>query len=83
MEPIETPNLTFDTGEGLPIGYLSEIGFFKPNLDSELSRLEKVSWKVNGRCETEAARMAKIDTDPPSGLPVELIEVLDFDTFEI
>ena len=83
MEPIETPNLNFDTGEGLPIGYLSEIGFFTPDLDAELARLEKMSWKVNGRCETEVARMAKIDTDPPSGVPVELIEVLDFDTFEI
>lgn len=83
MEPIETPNLDFDTGEGLPIGYLSEIGFFTPDLDAELERLEKMGWKVNGRCQTDSARMAKIDTDPPSGVPVELIEVLDFDILEI
>ena len=62
---------------------MSEIGFFTPDLDAEIKRLGKKDWKVNGRCETEAARMAKIDADPPSGVPVELIEVLDFDTLEI
>ena len=83
MEPIESPNPDFDAGEGLPIGYLSELGFITQDLDAELERLEKLGWQVNGRSVAPGARMAKIDTDPPSGVPVELAEVLDFDLFEI
>jgi len=79
MEPVETPRLDFSTGEGLPIGYLSEIGFFTPDLDMELKRLQELGWRVYGRCESPQARMVKIDTVPPSGIPVELIQVLDFE----
>lgn len=75
MEPIEPQGLGYDTGCGLPIGHLSEIGFFVPDLDRELERLAEFGWRVQDSIEDHGARMAKIDTDPPSGIPVELVDV--------
>ena len=75
VEPTEQQQLGFDTGCGHPIGHLSEIGFFVPNLDRELERLAKLGWKVTDAIEDHGARMVKIDTDGPSGFPTELIEV--------
>lgn len=80
MEPAKKSDLGYDTGEGLPIGHLSEIGFFTPDMDFELVRLEKLGWKVTGECADVGGRMVKIDTDPPSGIPVELIQILDSET---
>lgn len=77
MEPAENSTLGYNAGEGLSIGHLSEIGFFTPDIDAELERLEKLGWKVTGECADVGCRMVKIDTDPPSGLPVELIQLLD------
>jgi hypothetical protein len=65
----------------LPIGHLSEIGFFVPDLDRELARLAGLGWEVRDSIEDHGARMVKIDTDPPSGIPVELVDV-DFDAEE-
>ena len=79
MEPFGKSTLGYDTGEGLPIGHLSEIGFITPDMDAELERLGKLGWHVTGECADAGTRMVKIDTDPPSGIPVELIQVLDND----
>jgi hypothetical protein len=65
----------YDTGSGQPIGHLSEVGFFVPDLDRELERLSHLGWKVTDAISNPGARMVKIDTDPPSGFPVELIEI--------
>ncbi len=75
MEPVEPQGLGYDTGCGLPIGHLSEIGFFVPDLDRELERLADLGWEVRDSIEDHGARMVKIDTDPPSGVPVELVDV--------
>ena len=75
MQPEEPQDLGYDTGCGLPIGHLSEIGFFVPDLDEELKRLAGLGWAVCDAIEDHGARMVKIDTDPPSGVPVELVEV--------
>ena len=75
MEPDEPQELGYDTGCGLPIGHLSEIGFFVPDLDRELERLAGLGWGVRDSIEDQGARMVKIDTQPPSGIPVELVDV--------
>lgn len=75
MQPTEPQELGYDTGCGHPIGHLSEIGFFVPDLDEELERLADLGWGVTDEIEDLGARMVKIDTDPPSGFPVELIDV--------
>jgi catechol 2,3-dioxygenase-like lactoylglutathione lyase family enzyme len=75
MQPTEEQTLGYDTGCGHPIGHLSEIGFFVPDMDRELDRLAKLGWKVTDAIEDHGARMVKIDTDTPSGFPTELIDV--------
>lgn len=75
MQPEEPQALGYETGCGLPIGHLSEIGFFVPDLDRELARLAELGWEVRDSIEDHGARMVKIDTDPPSGIPVELVDV--------
>jgi catechol 2,3-dioxygenase-like lactoylglutathione lyase family enzyme len=75
MEPTEPQELGYDTGCGHPIGHLSEIGFFVPDLDQEVERLAGLGWEVRDEISDLGARMVKVDTDPPSGFPVELIEV--------
>jgi hypothetical protein len=75
MQPVEEQTLGYDTGCGHPIGHLSEIGFFVPDMDRELDRLAKLGWKVTDTIEDHGARMVKIDTDSPSGFPTELIDV--------
>lgn len=75
MQPTEPQEIGYDTGCGLPIGHLSEIGFFVPDMDEELERLASLGWGVRDSIEDHGARMVKIDTDPPSGIPVELVDV--------
>lgn len=75
MEPTEEQHLGFDTGCGVPIGHLSELGFFTPDMDKELARLATLGWKVTGSIEEDEYRMVKVDTEEPSGFPVELIEI--------
>ena len=75
MQPEEEQRLGYDTGCGHPIGHLSEIGFFVPDMDRELERLAKLGWKITDSIEDHGARMVKIDTDSPSGFPTELIDV--------
>ena len=76
VEPEEPQALGYETGCGLPIGHLSEIGFFVPDMDRELARLADLGWQVQDSIEDHGARMVKIDTDPPSGIPVELVDVV-------
>jgi hypothetical protein len=65
----------YDTGVGQPIGHLSEIGFFVPDMDEALQHLAPLGWRVTSRIDTEDARMYKVDTEQPGGLPVELIDI--------
>jgi catechol 2,3-dioxygenase-like lactoylglutathione lyase family enzyme len=67
--------LGYDTGVGQPIGHLSEIGFFVPDMDRELDRLGSLGWKVTSAIDSHGGRMCKIDTGKPSGIPVELIDI--------
>jgi catechol 2,3-dioxygenase-like lactoylglutathione lyase family enzyme len=75
MQPLEQQELGYDTGCGHAIGHLSEVGFFVPDMDEALDHLTKLGWIVTDDIADHGARMVKIDTDPPSGLPVELIDV--------
>jgi hypothetical protein len=65
----------YDTGVGQAIGHLSEIGFFVPDMDRALQHLSRFGWKVTSRIHHAIGRMYKIDTDPPSGIPVELVDI--------
>lgn len=71
------PQIGYDTGVGQPIGHLSEIGFFVPDMDKALSHLEPLGWQVTSRIDTQEARMYKVDTIQPGGIPVELIDIAD------
>ena len=71
----EQQKIGYDTGVGQPIGHLSEIGFFVPDMDRALEHLGQFGWKVTSRIHQPSARMYKIDTDPPSGIPVELVDI--------
>ena len=75
MQPEEQQELGYETGCGHPIGHLSEVGYFIPDMDRELERLSGLGWKVTDAIEEPGRRMIKIDTGQPSGFPVELIEV--------
>jgi hypothetical protein len=70
----------YDTGVGQPIGHLSEIGFFVPDMDKALQHLAPLGWQVTSRIDTEDARMYKVDTQKPGGLPVELIDIQSDET---
>ncbi len=69
----------YDTGVGHPIGHLSEIGFFVPDMTKELERLGKLGWELKDELNDIGVRMVKIDQKEPSGFPVELIELKDED----
>ncbi len=75
MEPVEKQQLGYDTGCSLPIGHLSEVGFLTPDIDSDLTRLEKLGWQVNEHMKSEASQEAKLDRVPPIGFPVELVQI--------
>lgn len=74
MEPLEKQTLGYDTGCGLPIGHLSEVGFLTPNLDAELERLGKLGWQVTDKISSDVSTEVKMDMDPPIGFPIELME---------
>ena len=75
MQPLEPQDLGYETNSGHPIGHLSEIGFFVPDMGEALTHLVKQGWRVTDEIADHSARMVKIDTDPPVGIPVELIEI--------
>ena len=77
MQPEDPQKIGYDTGSSnsQPIGHLSEIGFFVPDMDKALDHLAPLGWQVTTAIEDHGARMCKIDTLNPSGFPVELIDV--------
>ena len=42
-----------------------------------MSHLEPLGWQVTSRIDTQEARMYKVDTIQPGGIPVELIDIVD------
>lgn len=77
MQPKEPQTVGYESGSGdsQPIGHLSEMGFFVPDMDEALEHLGSLGWRVTTAIEDHGARMCKIDTPDPSGFPVELIDV--------
>lgn len=65
----------YDTGVGQPIGHLSEIGFFVPDMKRALAHLESLGWQVTSRIDTPDALMYKINNTKIPGIPVELIDI--------
>lgn len=75
MQPEEPQTLGYDTG-AQPIGHLSEVGFFVPEMEKALTHLGSLGWRVTTAIEDHGARMCKIEQqEKPSGFPVELIDV--------
>lgn len=66
--------LGYDTGVGQPIGHLSEIGFFVPNMKTAIEDLGGKGWEITSSIEIEGARMYKINNSQTPGIPVELID---------
>lgn len=62
-------------GSGLPIGVLVEVGFFVEDLEAEIARLEGAGYTVLWRGGRDGVAFAHLDTEPGSGIPIELIEV--------
>lgn len=77
MQPKDPQKIGYESGSAgsQPIGHLSELGFFVPDMDQALEHLGSLGWKVTTAIEDHGARMCKIDTPDPSGFPVELIDV--------
>lgn len=64
----------YDTGVGQPIGHLSEIGFFVPDMEKAMAKLAPQGWEVTSMIEVEGAKMYKISNRRTPGVPVELID---------
>lgn len=77
MQPRDPQKIGYDSGssDSQPIGHLSEVGFFVPDMDQALEHLGPLGWMVTSAIADHGARMCKIDTAEPSGFPVELIDV--------
>ena len=77
MQPEDAQKIGYDTGSrgSQPIGHLSEVGFFVPDMDRATDHLGSLGWRVTTAIEDHGARMCKMDTEQPSGFPVELIDV--------
>lgn len=65
----------YDTGVGQPIGHLSEVGFFVPEMDQALKDLGGKGWRVTSAIDQQEARMYKIENTLTPGIPVELIDM--------
>jgi len=63
------------SGSGLPIGLLVEVGFFVKDLDEEIARMAGAGYSVLWQGGNDGVSFAHLDTDPGSGIPIELIEV--------
>jgi catechol 2,3-dioxygenase-like lactoylglutathione lyase family enzyme len=70
----EEQTIGYDTGVGQPIGHLSEIGFFVPDMEKAMEDLGPRGWQVTSTIETEGAKMYKISNRVTPGIPVELID---------
>jgi catechol 2,3-dioxygenase-like lactoylglutathione lyase family enzyme len=67
-------NIGYDTGVGQPIGHLSEIGFFVPDMERAMEKLRPLGWEVSSAIEVDGAKMYKISNLRTPGIPVELID---------
>jgi catechol 2,3-dioxygenase-like lactoylglutathione lyase family enzyme len=75
LSKFEQPQkIGYDTGVGQPIGHLSEIGFFVPDMEKAMDDLGPKGWEVTSAIEAEGARMYKISNRLTPGIPVELID---------
>ena len=76
MQPKTPQKIGYDTGSknSQPIGHLSEVGFFVPDMDQALKHLGSLGWRVTTAIEDFGARMCKIDNNEVSCFPVELID---------
>ena len=74
MEPKDKQTLGYQTG-AQPIGHLSEVDFFVPDMDEAQNHLGSLGWKVTTQIKAHGARMCKMDKPEPTGFPVELIDV--------
>ena len=70
----EQQKIGYDTGVGQPIGHLSEIGFFVPDMGKALEDLGQKGWEVTSKIDIEGAKMYKINNPKTPGIPVELID---------
>ena len=70
----EQQKIGYDTGVGQPIGHLSEIGFFVPDMGKALEDLGQKGWEVTSKIAIEGAKMYKINNPRTPGIPVELID---------
>lgn len=75
----DTQGIGYDTGVGQPIGHLSEIGFFVPDMDRALASLSPNDWQIESEIKSSGARMLKLYNQRVPGLPVELIDLDDPD----
>ena len=60
--------------DGQPVGHLSEIGFFVPDMEKTLQDLEPKGWEVASAIEVDGARMYKVINSQTPGISVELID---------
>lgn len=75
LSKFERPQeIGYDTGVGQPIGHLSEIGFFVPDMERAMNDLGPKGWEITSAIETEGAKMYKISNRRTPGIPVELID---------
>lgn len=70
----EAQSIGYDTGVGQPIGHLSEIGFFVPDMEEAMKKLRPQGWEVTSAIDVEDAKMYKICNQLTPGIPVELID---------
>jgi len=62
-------------GSGLPTGLLVEVGFFVDDIDKEIARMTAAGYSLLWRGGRDGVTFAHLDTDPGSGIPIELMEV--------
>lgn len=60
-----------------PMGYLSEVGYFVPDLPREIERLTAQGWIIQSQSSDDDWREAHMRPDPPTGLIIELIEFFE------
>ncbi len=73
-ESVQSPDEPV-VGSGLPIGLLVEVGFFVDDIEKEIARLTAAGYVVLYRGGGDGTAFAHLDTDPPAGIPIELIGV--------
>lgn len=70
----QAQTIGYDTGVGQPIGHLSELGFFVPDMSLAIEGLKPKGWCITSEVNTEQAKMYKLNHTEQPGLPIELID---------